>query len=507
MSHAALRGLAVGLAGILLAGAATAVVTRRRSDHSADSGRPDRRRLPRAKVWDLPRPIRFAAWIVPTGAPVVSRPRVPLGRRPFHRLAGLRPGEYVGHARTEHVPEYRLRVDDQLDMLYRITRDETRTQYKLNVGDEVRVESFTDPELNRTLMLQPDGMITLRLLGQVHAAGRTVTQLRDALEELYKKYYKVPSITVTPTKVNTQLDDLRAVVDRHYGVGGQGAMVRVAPDGSISLTAIGYVRAQGLTLDELRQEINERYREKIEGMEIIPVLTARAPRYVYVLGEVHAPGRFEMLGPTTALQALAMAGSWNVGANISQVVVFRRGDDWRLMATMVDLQGALRGKRPCPKGEIWLSDSDVIIVPKGRILEADDFINLVFTRGLYGVFPLNRRTYLRQADDDLRSRARLRNSSRSDVMMVAVGFNPRFAIRRNCSSRRVATIERFRRRYATQNGRTDRSPWVKTHGYHRIVATRRKGTVAHGDRRVATWTAAKTDYRSQRNSHFAEVDR
>ena len=297
-------------------------------------------------------------------------------------------GEYVGHARTEHVADYRLRVDDQLDMLYRITRDETRTPYKLNVGDEVRVESFTDPELNRALMVQPDGMVTLRLLGQIHAAGGTVTQLRDMLEEQYKKYYKVPSITVTPTKVNTQLDDLRSVVDRRYGIGGQGANVRVAPDGTISLTAIGYVHAQGLTLNELRQEINERYREKIEGMEIIPVLSARASRYVYVLGEVHAPGRYEMLDPTTALQALAMAGSWNVGANISQVVVFRRGDDWRLMATMVDLQGALRGKQPCPKGEIWLSDSDVIIVPKGRILEADDFINLVFTRGLYGVFPL-----------------------------------------------------------------------------------------------------------------------
>ena len=161
-----------------------------------------------------------------------------------------------------------------------------------------------------------------------------------------------------------------------------------APDGTISLTAIGYVRAQGLTLSELRQEINERYREKIEGMEIIPVLNARAPRYCYVLGEVRNPGRFEMIEPTTALQAIAMAGSWNVGANISQIVVFRRGDDWRLMATMINLEGALRGKRPAPQGEIWLSDSDVIIVPKSRILETDDFINLVFTRGLYGVFPL-----------------------------------------------------------------------------------------------------------------------
>jgi polysaccharide biosynthesis/export protein len=299
-------------------------------------------------------------------------------------------GEYVGHARTAHVPEYRLRVDDQLDMLYRITRDETRLPYRLNVGDSVRVELLADPELNRELMVQPDGMITVPLLGQVHAAGRTVTQLRDVLDELYKKYYKLPSITVTPIKVNTQLDDLRNVVDRRYGLGGgQGTNVRVAPDGTISLTAIGYVRAQGLTLNELRQEINERYREKIEGMEIIPVLNTRAPRYCYVLGEVRTPGRFEMIEPTTALQAIAMAGSWNVGANTSQIVVFRRGDDWRLMATMINLEGALRGKKPAPPGEIWLSDSDVIVVPKGRILEADDFINLVFTRGLYGAFPFS----------------------------------------------------------------------------------------------------------------------
>ena len=184
------------------------------------------------------------------------------------------------------------------------------------------------------------------------------------------------------------MDDLRNTVDRRQGVGGQQTTVRVTPEGSISLPVIGYVHAQGLTLPELQKEINERYRERIEGIEVTPVLTQRAPRFVYVLGEVRTPGRFEMTGPTTILQALSMAGSWNVGANISQVVVFRRGEDWRLMATMVDLSGALRGKQPPPPGEIWLSDSDVVIVPKSRILEADDFISLVFTRGLYGVFPM-----------------------------------------------------------------------------------------------------------------------
>ena len=84
------------------------------------------------------------------------------------------PGEYVDHARTAHVPVYRIRVDDVLRCVYRITRNESTRPYQLNVGDEVLVESFTDAALNRSLIIQPDGTITLRLLGQVQAAHLTV---------------------------------------------------------------------------------------------------------------------------------------------------------------------------------------------------------------------------------------------------------------------------------------------------------------------------------------------
>ncbi len=314
-------------------------------------------------------------------------------RRGWEALRAIRwqayaQGEYVGHARLAHVPEYRLRVDDQLDMVYRLTRDETPTPYRLNVGDEIRVESFTDQEINRDLLIQPDGTITLRLLGQVHATGLTVDQLRDSLEEKYKKYYKIPAITVTPLKVNTKLKDIRAAVDRRQGFGGQRQLARVTPEGTISLPAIGRIWAQGLTLPELQVEINEAYRRIVDGLQVIPILEKRAPRYVYVLGEVNNPGRFELTGPTTAIQAISMAGSWRVGANLRQIVVFRRGDDWRLLATMIDLQAALFGNQPCPRGEIWIDDSDIIIVPKSPILVADDFIELVFTRGIYGVMPL-----------------------------------------------------------------------------------------------------------------------
>ena len=297
-------------------------------------------------------------------------------------------GEYLGQARLAHTPEYRLRVDDQLELIYRLTREETTRPYRLNVGDQVRVESFTDPELNRDLIIQPDGTITLRLLGQVRAKGLTVSQLREVLEQAYTKYYKVPAITVTPLRVNTKLEDLRASVDRRYGAGGQGQQVRVSPEGTISLPAIGPVYAQGLSLPELQRELNERYRQVVEGMEVIPVLVQRAPRYIYVLGEVRTPGRFELTGPTTLIQAISMAGGWNIGANLRQVVVFRRGEDWQLLATMVNLEPALMGKKACPAGEIWLADSDVVILPKSSIQRLDDFIELVFTRGIYGVVPL-----------------------------------------------------------------------------------------------------------------------
>ena len=85
-----------------------------------------------------------------------------------------------------------------------------------------------------------------------------------------------------------------------------------------------------------------------------------------MLGEVHTPGRYTLEGPTTVMQAIALAGSWNVGANLKELVVFRRDDCWRLMATKVNVFGALFGHQPCPGGEIWLRDSDIVLCAQER---------------------------------------------------------------------------------------------------------------------------------------------
>lgn len=323
--------------------------------------------------------------------------------RGIHDWQAYAQGEYVGHARLAHVPEYRLRVGDQLAIYYLRTREVLDQPYELQVGDEIRIESLTagglgtgeadaagaSNELNRQVIVQPDGTITLPLLGQVRAAGQSIPSLRDDLEERYQKYYRVPAITVTAIRIDTRLEDLLETVDARGGnLGGRQLQMTVTPAGTINLPGIGSVYVQGLSLSEAKQEIDARYQATIPGIRVTPDLTQRAARFVYVLGEVATPGQFELTGPTTTMMAIARAGGQNIGANLRQVVVFRRGDDWRLMATMVDLRGAIYGRRPVPADEIWLSDSDIVLVPKSPIKVVDEVIEQVFTRGIYAAVPL-----------------------------------------------------------------------------------------------------------------------
>jgi polysaccharide export outer membrane protein len=143
-------------------------------------------------------------------------------------------------------------------------------------------------------------------------------------------------------------------------------------------------------LDELKREIDARYAELLNGhgIEVTPVLSQRAPRFIYVLGEVTNSGRFDMVGPTNVMQAIALAGGWQNGGNLRHIIVFRRADDWRLMATKIDIRGSLYGKRPIPTDNIWLRDSDVVLVTKQPIKTVADGIDLIFTQGIYAVLPI-----------------------------------------------------------------------------------------------------------------------
>lgn len=303
-------------------------------------------------------------------------------------------GEYAGPARTQRVPEYRLRTGDEINFTFLITELKSEGAYRLVVGDELLIESEADEgltrgTLERGLKVQPDGTITLRLIGQVYAAGQTVEQLREVLEEKYTEFYPEPAVDVTPVNTGTAANRIREAISGAGGFDPQQVAQTITPSGEIRLPKLGSIQAQGLTLDELKQEINLRYDRSVGGIEVEPALQQQAPHNIFVLGEVNLPGRYNLdNSPTTVLGAISLAGGHTTGANLRQVVIFRRGDNWELLSTLVDVRGAILGREAHPADEIWIRDGDVIILPSTPIQLFDNFVRQVFTEGIYGIVPV-----------------------------------------------------------------------------------------------------------------------
>src|SRR5208282_37084 len=101
--------------------------------------------------------------------------------------------------------------------------------------------------------------------------------------------------------------------------------VTVQPDGFVTLQIVGDLKLQGLTLEQLTAAILEKAAQRLNDPEVTIVLRYFEKPYFVVGGEVGAPGRFEMRGAVTALQAIQMAGGFKTAsAKYSQVLLFRR---------------------------------------------------------------------------------------------------------------------------------------------------------------------------------------
>jgi polysaccharide export outer membrane protein len=122
-------------------------------------------------------------------------------------------------------------------------------EYKVGPGDKLRIEVYKDQQLSQSVQVRPDGKITLPLVGDMEATGRTPIELRDTIAKSLKDYVNNPTVTV--------------------------------------------------------------------------IVVEAVASQVYVMGEVTHPGTMQLHGPTTILQALAMAGGFKEFANTKDVKVLR----------------------------------------------------------------------------------------------------------------------------------------------------------------------------------------
>ncbi|HAN98421.1 MAG TPA: hypothetical protein DCQ98_13755 [Planctomycetaceae bacterium] len=309
------------------------------------------------------------------------------GCGPCGRLGDLDLG---GPWREPSAGRYRIRGGDVIRFTFQQTREPFAQSYRLAYGDQVRVSSDTHTELNvaEPIEVMPDGTISIPGLQSVPVSGLTLAEARAMLEEKLVSVgkYHSPRITLLPVRVYQRLNDLLLAVSSQFQNGGQNLQLTVIRDGSIALPLIGTICVVGLTREELMDEVNSRYAQVVTGIRVTVNIEQTAPSFVYVLGQVAQPGRLEARLPMTAWQAIAQAGGNLPGGNMKQVVILRRTVDWRLVATTIDLSSTNRS-RPEDFPDIWLWDTDVILVPKTKIQRADELINLYLTQGAYALFP------------------------------------------------------------------------------------------------------------------------
>jgi protein involved in polysaccharide export with SLBB domain len=66
----------------------------------------------------------------------------------------------------------------------------------LRPGDKVEIKFYSAPELNDSQQIRPDGKITLQIVGDIQAAGRSPGELSTDLQTAFTNQLKYPQVTV-----------------------------------------------------------------------------------------------------------------------------------------------------------------------------------------------------------------------------------------------------------------------------------------------------------------------
>ncbi len=107
--------------------------------------------------------------------------------------------------------------------------------------------------------------------------------------------------------------------------------VKVRPDGRITLPLVNDILVEGLTTQELRNQITRRLEKFVRDPNVSVILDESNSFKIYVLGEVNTQGVQKFYRPPRLLQALATAGGLTQFSS-KQITIFREvdGDERRI---------------------------------------------------------------------------------------------------------------------------------------------------------------------------------
>jgi polysaccharide export outer membrane protein len=221
--------------------------------------------------------------------------------------------------------------------------------------------------MNRNIRIA--SFFTLSLLLQLTPLHRASAQSAQRTDE--------PRLVTRP-RYTIQPGDKFDVVYRYTPELNQ--TVTVGPDGYVDIDSTGPLKVSDLTVEQATERITLLSAKRLREPKITLTLKEFHKPYYVVAGEVKHPGRFDMDQPTTALQALLLAGGMDASARSSQIIVFRRIDTTNDEVHVLDLHNVK--KRSDLERDLMLEPGDMLLVPRNRLANIERVIKAANV-GLY----------------------------------------------------------------------------------------------------------------------------
>jgi len=163
----------------------------------------------------------------------------------------------------------------------------------------------------------------------------------------------------------------------------------VRPDGRITLQLVGEVDVAGKSPLEITADLYTLYEPHLQKPKVTVVVRSLRSNRVYVGGEVRSPGTFEMTGAMTPLEAIILAGGFDMrSAKIKNVVLIRHSEGKRYGYTLnlKDAQSA------AGTNDFYLEPFDIVWVPRTTIARVDQWIDQYINKIVpqFGVIYTNR---------------------------------------------------------------------------------------------------------------------
>jgi len=226
-----------------------------------------------------------------------------------------------------------------------------------NIPSDRLVEMIAEGELKGNQLLILD------------AVGRQIEWIQYYLEQHgYTNYYFLEKGVLSAEEAG------RAVSADEYVIGSEDALevmvwrneilsrprVVVRPDGKISLPLVGDIHAAGLTARQLKDDIEKRLKEYEELPNVTVIVSEINSYYIYILGEVRSPGRYQLKSNISVLQAVSLAGGFTNWASPNSMVVLRRNGE-KEEKIKVRYKKIISGSKP--EDNVVLRPGDTIIIP------------------------------------------------------------------------------------------------------------------------------------------------